>query len=199
MSLAKLRFIITEVVAPAVTATLVGMLVISCMSAGAKVTIVAPEKLPAIDEVAVWPVTVIPWPTHLVEEYSAAIDTMFEMSPSFRKRTVDLGIDTEDLLVRELARTKLFTLIKPDSVVGSISSDDWIDFRLGRYDWHNADKMPDVEYIIVTEVFFKRKSFYQRGTSGIATRIELSVYHLSLIHISEPTRLDARSRMPSSA
>ena len=25
------------------------------------------------------------------------------------------------------------------------------------------------------------------------------VYHLSLIHISEPTRLDARSRMPSSA
>ena len=37
------------------------------------------------------------------------------------------------------------------------------------------------------------------GTDAEGTELDLDPRDLSLIHISEPTRLDARSRMPSSA
>jgi hypothetical protein len=128
--------------------------ILSCAALGTKVTVIAPETLPSIKSVAVWPVASVPLVNKSGGYYYDWVDSMYRYDLFFHAVAEDVNRQAESVIETRLANVGLFRIVGADSVAGLILAKDSTYERFPEAHWEQYPDLVDVDAIIVTKLDF---------------------------------------------
>ncbi len=143
-------------------------IVCSCASLGTHVTVIKPERLHALKQVAVWPIGVIPLVGDLERKFPELVDSMLASDKEFLQYAESISGFAENALNGELDSSGVFRVVSPDSMYRAIRNTNHDFTRFKDVDKLRYVNPQETDALLVTQVSFRRES------GGINTYVNLT-------------------------
>lgn len=144
-----------------------------CASFGTHTEVSAPEVVPNINTVSIWPIRIIPVVGEVGEKYPELAEYALQSSEMMNADATSLGLNSEQMLYEQLQTTEMFQLFCADSVRSALAKAGKSGGTWPKFDWAGTGTVLTSDAVVVTAVGFRGES------GGVNSYVTLSMYDVS--------------------